>query len=401
MARNFWAPKPRPNTHTIRRNDDYVDLRIHILGGAITVDKVIDHVKEAASVWCECSKCKCGINVIATEINEIPNPAFKIPGVDPNDVIKSISPFDTNEVWIDELFYLGGSHQRQDAIEVFYLNGEEFSDSRTNSLALTRIIEDRPSEQPYSIIILGQGSNGLLLAHEIGHLLFVEVVEVMPSPNPNVKTYQVEMKDPETNELHNKDADNLMFVPVTSGKITTAQCNATINSKLRKSGIDFQDVINGPLNITITINSLLVDWKYEEDLELRLNIKVMAGVGKFGAGFKQNTMCSKLWIRGNVGFSAENIDYDYKFKVDHGDTVIIHIDGSEDSDWPDDDNYVPAIIDHIVEGADLWKSAHPENPNIRSSRAKNDTVGYTVHYSVRVDDGQVFPLADTDSCKVG
>lgn len=259
---NFWDPiNPGPGYTEVTEKRRFVSLHIYVFPDLILDDnlknKIKNQVERASTIWCT----QCKIEVFASTLVQLNE---NNPG-ELNLDIERTKVEDIPQKFIDMLRkdYRTGCNDTE--IAVYYTKGQKFVNAGANSWWGL-------SNTPGGITLMSEGATGEVLAHEIGHILFVRedpigsgnFFDTNPDPagvyDPNDPTIKF---DPVHG--HDKRADYLMNSPTGPGeiKISPIQCNVvTTSSKLIKSDnvlIGFDPTIGMVRTGTVTFEILHID----------------------------------------------------------------------------------------------------------------------------------------------
>jgi hypothetical protein len=231
--------------------------------------------------------------------------------------------------------------------------------------------------------IMTEEASSEVLAHEIGHHLFVR-------PNPD-KPNQYFDDNPDTAFIaadassHDKRSDHLMNIPVAKNEtvISPIQCESVSESKLVKEEevLIGYDAPPGVQRCSVTFEKMHVydadDGLSDSHLESSWNFYAYE---KDAMGNKTANFFGNSWIESDL-FGPK--DYDLNFMgtaiidlANTNNTLEIQVDGSESDDFSDDD--LP-VIKKSYRQADMWgKGSHPEHGH-------NDEITYDVFYTIQSD----------------
>ncbi|PHE13626.1 hypothetical protein COF59_13710 [Bacillus pseudomycoides] len=383
--KNFWDP-PQPKDFTeVTEKRKFVSLHIYILPGLTRDPSLDDKIKKqvirASDIWCT----QCKIEVFASTIQELTennpgdlifNPELIKTDQIPGQVVHSLQ---------DSTVYRPGCDDTE--IAVYYIMGQRFQNAAAFSMYFL-------SATPRPLIFMTQQASGELLAHEIGHHLFVReepigsgnFVSTNPDPqgvyDPNDPTITF---DPVNG--HDKRQDFLMHGVVNGTKISPIQC-AIINRTSKLVKVDnCLTSFNPPSGVlrrcTVEFKKMHVFNVSDEicsdpHLESTWSFKVWR---RNKVTLQQDLIKDQPWVESNL-FGPKDFDLTWLEKVtvditDLNQEIVIDLTGSDEDSCSGNDAL--AVVVEQWGQTDDWGNG-PHEPS-----SENDEIHYQLFYNIKTE----------------
>jgi hypothetical protein len=385
MNRHFWHKQTPAGFTDLTKSGHVVELCIYSFEhSAKDETQVRADVEKAAAIWCQ-----GGINVQASHWERLGPLAPSEPLDLSSHALAEQIPCGGNlsDQARDQLYELGRPNcpgNSFESIAVYYIPRSHFQGSSGSGCHQWRT--QGTDGKPEHIILLTDEADGRVLAHEIGHALFLREtgsnVWINDDPDPSM--------DP-NNTGHNTSPQNVMFPSVSQNPVVSSeQASQARRSRLvRLKDLAFGFTDNKPFKLGVKMKTLHVDWTSDElfsddALESTWKFRVKTGIED---DTKVHT--DSRFGSGDHALPA-SLDYPLLEVASDTDELQIEVTG-EDWDFWSPNDALPKLEKKWTKGQDLWGSGsstptgaplgeHKEGPK------ENGDIKYSLTYNVRVDE---------------
>jgi hypothetical protein len=399
MDRNIWDPQAPPSSafSNLAKKGSVVELCIYIFTGSVKNEKSVrSEVEEAGKIWCQ-----SGINVQAIHLEKLPPlPASEPLDLNSPNLARQISCGGMSDAVRNQLFNIGRPNcpgEINKSIAVYYIPGRRLADGFASGCHQFRHLGG--DGLPEHIILLTDEASGQVLAHELGHALFVrQRGGKWINDDPDLKS------DPNAPK-HNSDEQNLMHARVPDNpKISPAQGEEAKKSDLV---LDDQDLVYGfidntPITLKVTMEVLYIHSISDELLDELFNADCLESWWRFHVQTGKTNANGDFTVT-FVNFAANWTNsclratraYDLRGLVNvnitmaSDDELLIAVFGGEGDNFYNSDDSFP-VSRRIFRRTDSnWGSGFTTHPSGVIGRhldhpPKNDEIEYSVSYMISV-----------------
>ena len=411
MNRNFWDRRTPAGFTDMTKSGFVVELCIYSFEHSEKDEtKVREDVKKASAIWCQ-----RGINVQASHWEKLaPFGPSEPLDLNSHDLAEQIPCSNLSDQARDQLYAIGRPNCPSNSFEsiaVYYIPRAHFQGSSGGSgchIWRTQSIDSKPEH----IILLTDKADERVLAHEIGHALFLRDIGsgqwINDDPDPSM--------DP-NNRGHNTSPQNLMFPSVSPNPVISPQQETQAKSSqlvsIKDLAYGYTD--NKPFKVGVEMKTLHVGFTRDE-------------------GFSDNNLESTWWFTVTAGqkppvtktFKDNRLgagDRDLSFAnqapdvldfpdLEPGDgPITINVTG-EDWDFWSANDILPVLNETHYKDPDFWgsESSSPTSAPLGDHKrptppndpvVNSESMNYRLTYNVRVDQKPIekkFRNKDHDIC---
>jgi hypothetical protein len=395
MNRNFWNRRTPAGFTDMTKRGFVVELCIYSFEhSAKDETQVREDVQKASAIWCQ-----RGINVQASHWERLAPFAPSEPlDLNSHTLAEQIPCSNLSEEATNQLFGIGRpncSSNSFESIAVYYIPRAHFQGNSSGSgchIWRTQSIDSKPEH----IILLTNEADERVLAHEIGHALFLRDIGsgkwINDDPDPGM--------DP-NNRGHNTSPQNLMFPSVSPNPVispeqgTQAQSSQLVSIKHLAYG--YTD--NKPYKVGVKMKTLQVGFTTDE----AFSDDALESTWKFTVTAGQKPPVTKTLMDNRLGAGDRDISppnqapdvLDFPDLEPGGGPITIKVEG-EDWDFWSANDILPELFETHHKEPDLWgsKSSSPTSaplgdhtrPTPPNEPVQNyESMNYRLTYNVRVD----------------
>ncbi|MEU4494864.1 hypothetical protein AB0F96_15800 [Streptomyces sp. NPDC023998] len=385
MDRNTWDKKTPPGFTELRKEAMTVELCVYSLQNSRMkeINQVRAVAEAAGKIWCQ-----GGVNVQVVHWEALPPLSIAGPlNLNSTDLARQIPCGSLSDAARSQLSTIGkpnapaGDPTR--LVAVYCIPGNGFQDAPSASGC--HQFQFQGNTSPDHMILLTDSADGRVLAHELGHALFVRLT------GPN--SWMNEDPDPGRNvsdRLHNANPPNLMYSSVSE-----------------KPSISPEQVMVAQKSRLVTRQSLFYGFRENKRYKLGVDIKTLH-VDEVSDEITSDNALESSWmfavgtsiIKNRKPYENSRLtpgDYDLSGSFDNPllevesdtDKLTLDVTGTDRDFFPFNDE-LPHIHKEWSKGEDLWgsTSSDPGAPTGQHQEGpvKNDEIKYSVTYAIRVDD---------------
>src|SRR5215212_1650421 len=398
MNRNFWDRRTPAGFTDMTKRGYVVELCIYSFEhSAKDETKVRDDVKKASAIWCQ-----RGINVQASHWERLAPFGLSEPlDLNSHTLAEQIPCSNLSDQATDQLYAIGRPNCPSNSFEsiaVYYIPRDYFQGSSGGSgchIWRTQSIDSKPKH----IILLTDKADERVLAHEIGHALFLRDIGsgqwINDDPDPSM--------DP-NNRGHNTSPQNLMFPSVSPNPVISPEqeSQAKLSQLVRIKDLAFGFTDNKPFKLGVKMKTLHVGFTSDEIF----SDDALESTWKFTVQAGQKPPVTKTLMDNRLGAGDRDISppnaapdvLDFP-DLEPGDAPItIKVTGEDWDFWSPNDT-LPELFETHTKSEFLWGSdsstptsaplgdhTRPTPPN---NPVENDEMNYRLTYNVRVDQSPI------------